>query len=158
MVDESGNRLSRESIHLATATLWAGRSLCRRAAVGCVLTDPTMRKILSVGYNGPARGLPHDTCTGEEGKCGCLHAEDNAVAAVDSTIPDKVAFITVTPCRMCAQRLIQANVTRVVRVGDYRLTMGEDILKAVGIKLERVHSSQVNRALSAAMTTLRGVM
>lgn len=127
------SRVSREEIHMATALLWSSRSKCKRLAVGCVITDSEMRRVMSIGYNGPARGLDNESCTGEPGKCGCLHAEDNAVAFVDSTVKEKVAFVTHQPCGTCAQRLIQANIARVFYLHPYRDNRGLAIFEAVGI-------------------------
>jgi deoxycytidylate deaminase len=58
-----------------------------------------------------------------------LHAEDNAIAMVDSTIVDKTIFCTVMPCEMCAQRIIQANITTVYYLHDYRNTVGVQLIR-----------------------------
>ena len=131
------NRPSRIEVHLATACMWAERSVCSRLCVGCVITTCDHRRVLSVGYNGPAKGLDHGRCNGLPGGCGCLHAEDNAIAMVDGTIPDKTAFLTHSPCITCAQRLIQAKVTTVWFVQQYRSAAGLDLLRAVGVLVDQ---------------------
>lgn len=113
---------------MTTALVWSARSVCSRLQVGCVITTEDLTRTLSIGYNGPARKLPHNLCTGIAGACGCLHAEDNAVAMVDSTIPNKVAFVTHEPCTQCAQRLIQANVQQVYWLHRYRNPGGHQLL------------------------------
>lgn len=127
------DRLSREEIYLAFAELWASRSVCLRLQVGAVITDAKMRRVLAIGYNGPARGLPHDRCRNVEGDCGCIHAEANAVSQADSEIPNKILFVTTMPCRMCAQFIIQNNITAVHALGAYRDTVGLDLLSDCGI-------------------------
>jgi dCMP deaminase len=51
-------RPTRDSINLSIARVVATRSTCLRRSVGCVLTDVSGH-ILSTGYNGVARGVPH---------------------------------------------------------------------------------------------------
>ena len=128
------DRLRREEIYLALAELWASRSVCRRLQVGAVITDKFKRRVLAVGYNGPARGLSHARCSGEEGYCGCIHAEANAIVKADNS-PGKVMFVTTAPCGMCAQLIIQAGIVAVHTLGEYRDTAGVDLLREVGIKV-----------------------
>lgn len=125
-------------MHMLTCLLWGQRSLCKRAKVGAVITTGDMRRVLSIGYNGPARGLPHDRCRGTQGTCGCLHAEDNAIAQVDSTIPDKAIFLPMWPCEMCAQRIVQANISSVYFLAEYRSSAGVDVLNQCGVRLQQV--------------------
>ncbi|KKL98133.1 hypothetical protein LCGC14_1827500 [marine sediment metagenome] len=133
---DADDRPTRELIHMSTAGIWAKRSLCTRGQAGTVITTEDMRRVLSIGYNGPAKGLPHDRCNGEKGKCGCLHAEDNAIAALDSTITKKSLFTTMSPCVMCAQRIIQAGIGRVYFWEQYRTHEGLSVLASVGIECQ----------------------
>jgi len=131
------SRPSRERIHMSTAYLWGLRSTCKRPnrKIGAVITTGDMTQILAIGYNGPAKGLPNDYCRGskEIGTCGCLHAEMNAIAKVDSTITDKVLFVTMSPCEMCASLIAQANIKKVWYLHDYRNSDGQKILYECGI-------------------------
>lgn len=129
---------------MLNAWMWASRALCHRLKVGAVITTPDMRRVLSIGYNGPARGLPHDRCRNTPGTCGCLHAEDNAIAAVDSTIPDKILFVTHQPCEQCAQRVVQANIGKVFYSTTYRSDAGADVLTQLGIEVQQLAISQSN--------------
>lgn len=127
-------RPSRELIHMANAFMWASRSLCSRLHVGAVITTCDLKRVLSIGYNGPAKGLPEDRCKASiPGGCGCLHAEDNAIAQCDSTIPSKVLFVTHQPCETCAQRIIQAGFARVYYSKTYRSDSGATLLQSMGI-------------------------
>ena len=62
-------------IMMRMALLAARRSTCVRLQVGTVISSTDFRKVLSMGYNGNASGLPN-TCdrTGPEavGNCGCF--------------------------------------------------------------------------------------
>ena len=60
----------------------ASRATCPRAAVGAVIVKDN--RIISVGYNGAPRGLPHCEdvgCDIQDGHCKrSIHAETNAIA------------------------------------------------------------------------------
>lgn len=110
------------SLYLQFARTLALRSTCRRLKVGAVLTTTDFRKVVSLGYNGNARKLANDCDSDEPGKCGCLHAEENAVIKCD--IPaetEKFAFCTHQPCVMCAKRLINmGGLKRLYYIEPYR--------------------------------------
>ncbi len=143
MIDPTGKpvptRPSFDAIHMEMARLVSKRSTCRRLSVGCVIASLDNRKILATGYNGNASGLPNDCDSDEPGKCGCIHAEQNAVINCD--VPrywDKVVFVTDLPCAMCAKFLVNlGNVRRVWYVRPYRLTEGAEILGYAGIPCDQ---------------------
>src|SRR5271157_5122725 len=101
----------------------AERSTCSRLQVGTVITSTDYRRVLAVGYNGNATGLPNQCDRDEPGNCGCLHSEENAVINCDAPRQvEKIVFVTHLPCMMCAKRLINlGNVRRVYYRTDYRL-------------------------------------
>ncbi len=115
-------RPSFEEIYLHLAASLAQRSTCKRLKVGTVITSTDFRKVLAVGYNGNASGLPNGCDRDEEGNCGCLHSEENAVINCDSPRSvEKFVFVTHLPCSMCAKRLINLGNVRNVFYGiDYR--------------------------------------
>jgi len=133
-------RPTRETLHMKTAELWAQRSTCKRPQrlVGCVITTTDLKRILAIGYNGPPFGLSNDSCRDVTGDCGCIHAEANAVAAVDSTILGKVIFTTLEPCENCAGLITQANIRKVYYINEYRDHKGLERLKACGIEVEQL--------------------
>lgn len=128
-----------ESIFIDLAFALAARSTCRRLAVGCVITSTDFRKVLSIGYNGNASGLANDCDGHEPGKCGCLHAEENAV--INTDVPrsvEKFVFCTNEPCVLCAKRLINlGGVLAVSFVEPYRAGAG-DLLRSVGVVVAQV--------------------
>lgn len=129
-------RPSFQAIYLQLASLMSLRSTCRRLAVGCAITTPDFRKVISIGYNGNAAGLPNDCDSDEPGKCGCLHAEENAVINCD--VPrstDKIVFCTHLPCVACAKRIINlGNVQAVYYLNDYRIRDSLPLFETVGIR------------------------
>lgn len=131
-------RPSFEQIYLDLARVLAQRSTCKRLAVGTVITSTDYRKVLAVGYNGNASGLPNTCDRDEAGNCGCLHSEENAVINCDAPRSvDKVAFVTHLPCVACAKRLINlGNIKKVIYGADYRVRDSIDLLRSVGIDVE----------------------
>ncbi|MBW2273926.1 MAG: hypothetical protein JRG96_11690 [Deltaproteobacteria bacterium] len=137
-------RPSFEAIYLQLAQTLANRSTCHRLQVGTVITSTDYRKVLAVGYNGNATGLANECDRAEPGNCGCLHSEENAVINCDSPRQvEKIVFVTHLPCTACAKRLINlGNVTKVYYGEEYRLRDSVDLLKQVGIEVERLELAQ----------------
>jgi len=77
-------RPSFENVYMKLADELSKRSTCNRLQVGTVITSTDFRKVLSVGYNGNAAGLPNCCDRAEPGNCGCLHSEENAVINCDT--------------------------------------------------------------------------
>ena len=125
-------------IYMRLAFSLAERSTCKRLKVGTVITSTDFRKVLAVGYNGNASGLPNTCDRDEVGNCGCLHSEENAVINCDSPRhTDKIAFVTHLPCVQCAKRLINlGNVKKVVYANDYRIRDSLDLLRSQSIEIE----------------------
>lgn len=133
-------RPSFEKIYLDLARVLATRSTCKRLAVGTVITSTDFRKVLAVGYNGNASGLPNSCDRDEPGNCGCLHSEENAVINCDSPRSvEKIAFVTHLPCVGCAKRLINlGNVKKVYYGEDYRVKDSIELLRSVGIEVAQL--------------------
>ncbi|MGE4158062.1 MAG: cytidine/deoxycytidylate deaminase family protein [Planctomycetota bacterium] len=139
-------RVTMEEAYLRMAVILASRSTCLRVGsdglvkrVGCVVTNSRLDNVLSVGYNGNARGLP-DRCDAPEkpGGCGCLHAEANAISKCLAPDQDKVAFITDSPCETCAKLIINSGFSRVLYIREYRITTGVDLLHQTGIHVKKI--------------------
>lgn len=134
------DRPSFHQIYLNLASVLANRSTCHRLQVGTVITSTDFRKVLAVGYNGNATGLPNGCDRDEAGNCGCLHSEENAVINCDAPrSTEKIVFVTHLPCVQCAKRLINLGNVRAVYYGeDYRIKDSRAILESVGIRVEKL--------------------
>jgi len=132
-------RPSFEQVYMDFAEAIARRSTCKRRQVGTVITTTDFRKVLAVGYNGNASGLPNTCDRDESGNCGCLHSEENAAINCDSPrAVEKFVFVTLLPCPQCAKRLINlGNVRRVIFKDDFRSHEAVNLLKTVGIPVYR---------------------
>lgn len=132
--EHTQRRHKRRLLFLDFATALSSMSTCERLSVGCVITDEAMTKVLAIGYNGNAKGLPN-RCDDPDapGNCGCIHAEMNALLKVDGSIPNKIAFVSHSPCVMCAKAMANANVGTVYYGSLYRVEDGAVLLAALGI-------------------------
>ena len=120
----------------------ARRSTCPRAAVGAVIVRD--KRILTTGYNGAPRGLPHCTeagCLMVNGHCvRTLHAEQNAIiqgALHGVDVSGGTVYVTHQPCLVCAKMIINAGIERVVYAGDYPDEVAQQFLDQAGIALTR---------------------
>jgi dCMP deaminase len=103
----------------------ASRATCDRKHVGALLVRD--RTILSTGYNGSIRGLPHCVEVGhmmENGHCvATVHAEANAIiqAAKNGVrIDGATIYTTASPCWSCFKLIANAGCTRIVYGEFYR--------------------------------------
>ena len=129
-----------EQIYLDLAWTLSKRSTCSRLNVGTVVTSTDFRKVLAIGYNGNASGLPNKCDREEPGNCGCLHSEENAVINCDSPryVP-KYVFVTHLPCVACAKRLINLGEVKKIFYGeDYRYRDSIDLFRSVSISIEKI--------------------
>jgi dCMP deaminase len=138
-----------EDILMTLAFMLAKRSTCNRLQVGCVIATSDFKRILAAGYNGGAAGQKNG-CDAEgpdaAGKCGCLHAEDNAVVkcSAPSYVP-KVIFCTNLPCVMCCKRFVNLGGVEMVHFHeDYRSFDGLEVLNHAKIRWKQGFCSTVD--------------
>jgi len=132
-------RPSLESLIMDFAMSLTRRATCKRFQVGCVITSEDMTQIYGFGYNGTAKGLSHEDCKADQqGACGCVHSEVNALIKVRANDPRKVVFVTAQPCITCAKAIVNSGVSKVYYRATYRSDEGLDIIRKVGTEVERV--------------------
>ena len=120
-------------VYMRMAEELAKRSTCARLQVGTVITDPHLEHVVAIGYNGNARGFPNRCDSAEAGRCGCIHSEMNALVKSPGHLPDKVAFVTASPCVMCAKLMVQAKVSHLFYREAYRDPAGLEVLDQAGV-------------------------
>ena len=103
----------------------ATRSTCDRKHVGAVIVRD--KTILSTGYNGSIKGLPHCNDAGHEmvdGHCiRTTHAEANAIvqAAKNGVEIDKAKiYVTASPCYNCFKLIANAGIQAIYYDEFYR--------------------------------------
>jgi len=106
-------------------------STCKRDKVSAIIFPTDCTSVYAIGYNGPPRGLSNDRCSGEEGRCGCVHAEANAIAKFsnDQSKPS-ILFSTRAPCVACAGLILNCyNIRGIIFEEDYRDGDGLQLLQ-----------------------------
>ena len=133
-------RASWDDYFMNIARVVSSRSTCERKLVGAVIVRD--RTILSTGYNGSIRGMPHCTEVGhmmEDNHCvATIHAEVNAIlqAAKNGVrIDDASVYVTASPCWGCFKAIANSGIRRVVYGEFYRDERIFDVAKHVGIEL-----------------------
>ena len=132
-VEPDTARIPLYEVYMRMAENLAKRSTCARLQVGTVVTDAKLENVLAIGYNGNAKGLPNQCDSAVPGNCGCIHSEVNALVKASGAIKDKVAFVTNSPCVMCAKLLINSGVTHVFYRIAYRDPSGIELLASAGV-------------------------
>lgn len=134
------SRPSWDTVWIKTAKTIAERSCDPRHQVGTVIVTSDNTQVLSVGYNGNYSGGPNKPESSEPGESGLIHAEINALLKMDYNNPkDKILYVTLSPCKMCAKSIVNSGIKEVVFLEQYRDASGIDILNDAGIKV-RQHS------------------
>lgn len=129
-----------DMVMMNTALLWKDRSTCARRSVACVLADKEGR-VLSIGYNGVAKGLPHcnegNECEGAKlavgaDKCEGIHAEQNAILQCNDIDRLYTAYVTLSPCRSCIKLLLNTPCQRIVFMKEWDDTFSRSLWLATG--------------------------
>ena len=118
----------------------ASRSTCPRKYVGAVIVRD--RTILSTGYNGSIRGMPHCTDEGhmmENDHCvATIHAEANAIiqAAKNGVMIDGgTIYVTASPCWNCFKLIANAGIRTIYYGEFYRDRKSFEVARRLGIEL-----------------------
>jgi len=117
-------RITRDEYLMDAAKLAAKRSTCLRLNVGAVLARNG--RIIATGYNGSPTGFEHctpDTCGPDKPCYATVHAEANAIYfAARHGIATEGAdmYCTDSPCKTCAEAIINAGIIRFLYLREYR--------------------------------------
>ena len=139
-------RVSWEAYFMNIATEVATRSPCDRKHVGAVIVRN--KNILSTGYNGSIKGLPHCDEVGHEmvdGHCiRTTHAEANAIVQAAKngvSIDNSEIFVTASPCYNCFKLIANSGIKVIYYRELYRDQRITDRAKEVGIELVSLEES-----------------
>lgn len=143
MAEEIRPRASWDEYFMSIAMVVASRSTCPRKYVGAVLVRD--RIILSTGYNGSIRGMPHCSDVGhmmQDGHCvATIHAEANAIiqaARTGANIDQATCYVTASPCWNCFKQLANAGIRRICYGEFYRDERIFEIAKTINLELLHV--------------------
>ena len=133
-------RVSWETYFMNIAAEVATRSTCDRKHVGAVIVKD--KTILSTGYNGSIKGLPHCDEAGHEmvdGHCvRTTHAEANAIvqgAKNGVKINHAEIYITASPCYNCFKLIANSGIKSIYFLEFYREEHIIEHARKAGIEL-----------------------
>jgi dCMP deaminase len=126
------------------------RSTCDRNKVGAVIVRD--KTILSTGYNGSIRTLPHCTEIGhimEQGHCiATIHAEANAIiqAAKNGVCIDKATiYTTSSPCWTCFKLIANSGIVRICYGEFYQDKRIFEFAQKLDIPLVKIKKTKENK-------------
>lgn len=125
---------SPDKFYMGIAYEISSASYAKRRKVGTILVKDN--NIISFGYNGTPKGFSNVCEDGNSTKPEVLHAESNAIAkCAQSTMNSagSTMYSTCAPCFDCAKLIIQAGITKVYYLEDYRDNKGLELLDAAKI-------------------------
>lgn len=141
-------RASWDEYFMRIAQVVSSRSTCHRKYVGAVIVRN--RIILSTGYNGSIRGMPHCTEVGhmmDAGHCvATIHAEVNAIiqaARNGVMIENADLYVTASPCWNCFKQAANAGIVRICYGEFYRDDRIFSVAEQLGIELVHLPISTV---------------
>ncbi|WEV54804.1 deaminase [Leuconostocaceae bacterium ESL0723] len=121
----SDPRISWDQYFIAQSAILSTRSTCNRLHVGAILVRDN--RIIASGYNGAVSGTPHCTEVGDlmvDGHCvRAVHAEQNALmqaAKMGIPVDNTELYVTDVPCLECTKLLLQAGITKINYMRNYR--------------------------------------
>ena len=136
----SKQRISWKNYFMNIACEVATRSTCDRKHVGAVIVRD--KTILSTGYNGSIKGLPHCDdagCEMVDGHCvRTSHAEANAIVQAAKNgvgINQSEIYVTASPCYDCFKLIANAGIKIIYYKEFYRDQRIIERSKEVGIQL-----------------------
>ena len=112
-------------------------SKCTEKQVAAIITDSELTQVYSIGINGGPTKLADCMCM-LEGKYGCIHAEINALVKCKVDTTGACMFITLSPCKQCAAAIINAGISTVYFLNDWKDMSGLNLLSNAGIKLMKI--------------------
>lgn len=145
------SRPSMPDIYMDMAFNISMRSTCTERHVGAVITSKDFENVYSIGYNGNYKGGPN-TCDHVGIKCGCIHAEINALIKCSIKDKQKVMFVTLAPCEMCAKTMINSGFSTIYYGCSWKDNPGISLLEGAGIKC--IHLEQYQDALQGQIVKL----
>ena len=136
----SKHRVSWKNYFMNIAREVATRSTCDRKHVGAVIVRE--KTILSTGYNGSIKGLPHCDevgCEMVDGHCvRTTHAEANAIVQAAKNgiqINHSEIHVTASPCYDCFKLIANAGINVIYYDEFYRDKRIIEKSKEIGIQL-----------------------
>jgi len=136
-------RIDRDELYMGIASLFAKRGTCKRNQVGCSLVKDG--RVICSGYNGNLAGADHcnpNICDVTQPCTKAIHAEANAIAFAAKkgiSLQSSTIYCTFSPCLKCAELIIQAGISEVVYLEEYR-----DVAPLALLDNHKIHVRKIN--------------
>lgn len=143
-----------DSYFMSLAKLASERTNCMKRRVGCVVARN--QRVVATGYNGTPSGVTNcwsggcprcnnaQSVSSSQGGialdlCLCLHAEENAIIeAGRDRCENATLYCNLFPCVLCAKKIVQAGISRVVFERHYAMDAASShLLQAGNVKVEQ---------------------
>lgn len=121
------------------AEIISKRSICSRKKVGAVLIKNN--RIIATGYNGTLPHVDNEYALDKDGKSRTVHAEANIIsfcARNGISTEGCTIYVTLSPCEKCAEMMVQAGISKVLYLEEYRDTTGVEVLKSQDIVCRQI--------------------
>lgn len=155
-------RMNWDQYFMAQSVLLATRSTCERLSVGAVLVRD--KRVIAGGYNGSVSGDVHcidEGCYLVNGHClRTIHAEMNALlqcAKFGVKTEGAEIYVTHFPCFDCTKAMIQAGITKINYLNNYRNhDYATELLKKANVQLNQVElDPEIFRQVAEEMTHIK---
>jgi dCMP deaminase len=145
------DRMGLDEYFMRVAFLVSERSTCLRRRVGAIIVK--QKRILTTGYNGAPRNLPHCLEVGclrerlgirpgeRHELCRGVHAEQNAIiqsSVFGVPIEGGTLYSTTFPCVLCSKLIINAGIKEIVYASGYPDELSREMLDESGLLLRKV--------------------
>jgi deoxycytidylate deaminase len=89
--------------------------------VGSIILKKDFSNIIAIGYNGNYEGGSNERDSDVSGMSGFIHAEENVLIKANITNPvDYMLMVTLSPCEMCAKRIVNSRIKDVLYLENYQ--------------------------------------
>lgn len=135
-------RMSKVAYWMGIVDALKARGTCPRRQTSALIVDND-NHIVSTGYNGPPKGMPHcidDPCegvgdeSGDSSRCVAVHAEANAILQASERIRyASIMYCSTQPCFECSKLIAQTRIGLVIYGEPYPDPRGENVLQKCNI-------------------------
>lgn len=122
MGENSHRRLQKLSVFMKMCRELSTLSYDPKYKVASIIITEDYREVCAIGYNGSYKGGPNERISLATGHSGFLHAEENALFHLCKPYElrgDLLMLCTHKPCSMCAKRIVNSGIRKVIYDRDY---------------------------------------
>ena len=90
--------------------------------VATIIITDDFREICAIGFNGDYKGGPNNRVNFEKGQSAFLHSEENAIFHLGKPFEIRSSLVLICthkPCTMCAKRIVNSGIKRVIFKNEY---------------------------------------